>query len=539
MKPISCDALKRLIDEAESCALLDIREPGEYNSGHIPGATSLPRRDIEFRIARLVPVRSTCTVIVGGSDERSSLAAKTLRLLGYENVFELERGFSSWIASARPKATGVNVPSKDFGERIHLEEEVPEIEPERLHKLVDEGVRVVVLDVRTPDEYGRFCIPGGLNVPGGDLILWAADLRKDPETKVVINCAGRTRSIIGTQSLRRVGLKNVFALKNGTMGWLLAGLELEQKPARGVPRPSPMSRLEAEKQAERIAAEEGVPLISISELQNLLARADSSTLYPVDVRSAEEYGEGHIPGFHWIPGGQAIQRADDYAPVRAGTVVFACDGMARSVMAAYWYGRMGFKDARALAGGTRAWLENGLRLEKGEPPRNVLGLPGARSSVSLITIDDLSSLMGRDENPAILDVSLSSECKSGHLPGARWISRGWLEPKIPEIFPDRNEPLVVTCPDGEQSTFAAAALQELRYRRVSVLKGGIAAWRNEGKPLETGLTRALVEPQDAVLSASLTGDQEAMRRYLEWEIALGKKYEKRPKSSRGSYPTSP
>jgi len=523
---ISCERLKQLTDNDESFVLFDIREPGEFNSGHIPGATSLPRRDIEFHLAQLVPVRSTRIVVVGDSDNRASLASKTLRLLGYENLVDLEGGFTSWVDSGKSKATGVNVPSKDFGERIHAEEKVPEIEPEQLHRLLDAGGRVLVLDVRTPEEYGRFCIPGGLNVPGGDLILWTADLTKDPETKVVINCAGRTRSIIGAQTLRRMGLKNVCALKNGTMGWLLAGLELEQNPSRSGPGPSAVSCAAAGNQAARIAAEEGIPLISVSELRDLLAHREHLTLYPIDVRSAEEYRDGHILGFLWLPGGQAIQRADDFVPLRSGTIVFACDSMARSVMAAYWYRRMGFKNVCALAGGTREWIASGLRLEKGEPPRQVLALERARDSVQLIQSDELSAGIAQDKNLTILDVGLSPEYKSGHLPGACWISRGWLELKISQIFPNRESPLIVTCPNEEQSLFAAAALRELGYRQVSVLKGGVESWKREGKSLESGLTRMLVEPQDVVLSASVTGDKEAMRRYLEWEIALGKKYEK-------------
>jgi rhodanese-related sulfurtransferase len=523
--PISCAALKQLMDDAESYALLDIREPGEYDSAHIPGATSLPRRDIEFRIAQLVPVRSTGIVLVGDFDERAGFAGRTLRLLGYENVLELDGGLTSWLESGQPKATGINVPSKEFGERIREEEPIQEIESAQLHKLLDQGERILVLDARTPEEYGHFCIPGALNVPGGDLVLWATDLRKDPRTRVVVNCAGRTRSIIGSQSLKRIGLNNVFVLKNGTMGWLLAGLELEQKPTRTVSAPSAMSRAEAEKQAARIAAEESIPLISVPELQELLARRESSTLYPIDVRSANEYRAGHIPGFFCIPGGQAIQRADDFVPVREGSIVFSCDGMARAVMAAFWYRKMGFKNARALSGGTRAWIENRLRLEKGETTKKILGLEQARDSVSFVSGDELWSRMRRGEGPAILDVSLSSEHQSGHLPGARWITRGWIELKIPEIFPDRDRPLLVTCPNEEQSTFTAAALQEVGYR-VSVLKGGVKSWKSEGRPLETGLTAPLVQPRDDVRSASVTGDKEAMRRYLEWEIALGTKYKK-------------
>ncbi len=221
------------MDKERTYALFDVREPGEYNAGHISGATLLPRRDIEFRIADLAPVRDTPIFVAGDSDERAKLAATTIQRIGYKNVYVLEGGFPAWTKAGCPTATGINGASKEFGERVHIECAVPEIEPQELHRRATLGERIAILDARTPEEYSRFCIPGGLHIPGGDLILSAGDLTRDRNATVVVNCAGRTRSIIGTETLRHLGLSNVYALKNGTMGWLLAGLELEQQPNRG------------------------------------------------------------------------------------------------------------------------------------------------------------------------------------------------------------------------------------------------------------------------------------------------------------------
>src|SRR5262249_32650390 len=145
-----------------------------------------------------------------------------------------------------------------FGERVHHERAVPEISPEELRNLQERVTDLIIFDVRTPEEYGRFCIPGGINVPGGDLILWAQALSRKPETAVVVNCAGRTRSMLGTAALLRLGLNNVRALKNGTMGWVLAGLELESTPARVAPAAPAESRKQAREIALRIAEEEGI-----------------------------------------------------------------------------------------------------------------------------------------------------------------------------------------------------------------------------------------------------------------------------------------
>src|ERR1044072_3943889 len=70
--------------------------------------------------------------------------------------------------------------------------------------------------------------PGSVSVPVAELVLRAGAVAPDPQTTVIVNCAGRTRSIIGTQSLINAGLPNrVVALRNGTIGWTLASRKLE------------------------------------------------------------------------------------------------------------------------------------------------------------------------------------------------------------------------------------------------------------------------------------------------------------------------
>src|ERR1041384_2788974 len=225
---VSCKDLAEWLVSDRLCAVFDVRERGEYNDGQIAGATSLPRSQLEFRIEALVPDRNVPLFLYDGADGRAQLAAKTLEELGYSRVSMLGGGFETWRGEGRSTVSGVNVPSKAFGEKVHHERNIPDVTPAELKALRENGAELLILDVRTPEEYGRFCIPGGLNVPGGDVILWADELRRKKDATVIVNCAGRTRSIVGTAALRRLGLTNVRALKNGTMGWVLAGLELEQ-----------------------------------------------------------------------------------------------------------------------------------------------------------------------------------------------------------------------------------------------------------------------------------------------------------------------
>jgi rhodanese-related sulfurtransferase len=500
-------------------AVLDVRERGEFNECQIRDATSLPRSHIEFRIAGLVPNRQTSIVLYDDGDGRALAAASTLAEFGYADVYMLQGGLSAWQREGLPTVSGVNVPSKTFGEKVHHERNVPEIAPEELKALQESSADLVVLDVRTPEEYGRFCIPGGVNVPGGDLILWSDALKQKPETNVIVNCAGRTRSIIGTASLRRLGLTNVRALKNGTMGWVLAGLELESKPKRETPPVSRESRQKAQTLALELAKEGGIRWISTPELMRVTRSPERGVTYLIDVRSQSEYESGHIRGSLHVPGGQAVQRADDFIAVRNGKIIFISNDSARAVMAAYWYQQMGFRDVSVLQGGVREWMGNGQPLVGGAPYTEPLGFEAARSKAKLIQPMELDQRL-QGASPLVLDVGASLDFEAAHIPGAQWISRGWVDIKLPERFPDRGQPIVITCPDGQQSVLAARALAKLGYRNVSVLDGGLRAWAAAGHQTEKGLDSCLVQPNDTVLSPSIKGNKEEMERYLEWETKL-------------------
>ncbi len=306
------------------------------------------------------------------------------------------------------------------------------------------------------------------------------------------------------------------------MGWTLAGLELEQGYERDAPEPSAESTEQTGSSAQRIVAEEGIPLISIPELLTLRDEADRRVVYLIDVRSEREYVTGHIPSSMNVPGGQAVQRADDYIAVRNGEIVFISHGQSRAVMAAYWYRQMGFRKVTVLQGGVGSWIESGQTLAVGIPAEEPAGLKAARKATWLVKPAELDRQLRLDRT-VVLDVGSSSEFEASHVPGAFWLSRGWLEPKIRTAFPDRKQPIVVTCPDEQNSVLVASTLANLGYAEVSVLDGGIQAWSAGGYPTEKGLRNRLVEPNDIVLSASVTGDKEAMKRYLEWEVELAGK----------------
>ncbi len=526
---IAPHTLHHLLEQGSTLALIDVREHGEYNAAHVPGASSVPRRQLEHRMGRLAPFRGEQVVVCDDDGRRATLAARTLERMGYQRVAVLDGGVNRWASEDLPTEWGMNVPSKDFGEKVEVVHHVPTVEARELDRRVRAGERLVILDTRTPEEYRRACIPGGRNVPGGELAYRVTDIvAREPDATVVVNCAGRTRSIIGARALQRMGLPNVVSLKNGTSGWMLAGLELEHGADRlELSEPSTEGRAAAEAYAERVAAEDGVRMLGVSGLRELLARAEAESVYPVDVRTEDEFARGHIPGFWWFPGGQAVQRSDDLAAVRNGHVVFCCDGTVRSAIAASWYRQMGFPNVHAVRGGVTAWQAAGLSLEPGMAEPEPFGLAEARERVRGASPSELRAMLGGDRPAAVIFVGTSREFALGHVPGARWLSRSWLELRIDELAPDRAAPLVVTDADGTDAFLAGATLLELGHRDVATLAGGMVAWRAAGFPVEQGLAGVMIPPDDVVVMGPERGYAN-MVEYLRWEVELGKKYEEHP-----------
>src|SRR4029077_569158 len=237
---IAPEALKALLGGDASFALIDVREAGEYNSSHIAGASLIARRQLEFVISKAVPSLGARVILCDDDGRRAGFAAATLQRLGYRDVSVLEGGINRWVTDGFATEWGSNVPSKDFGEKVEVVAHVPEVEARELAERRRRAEKSLILDIRAPEEFRRFCIPGGRSVPGGELALRITDLARDltPDTTIIVNCAGRTRSIIGTQVLRRMGV-DAYGLKNGTAGWLLAGERLESGADRvDLPEPS-------------------------------------------------------------------------------------------------------------------------------------------------------------------------------------------------------------------------------------------------------------------------------------------------------------
>jgi rhodanese-related sulfurtransferase len=520
---ISVTALKDLMRSGEG-AVFDVRELGEAEAGHVLGAAFLPRRLIEFRIADLVPARATPIVVYDEGGPRAALAAATLTRLGYAAVSVLEGGTKAWLAAGLALIEGSNVPSKLFGEQIHDKQHTPGISARKLNELQQSGRPVLVCDIRTPGEYAVARIPNAYRTAGFDVALCMPELARR-NVPVVVHCAGRTRSIIACETLRALGMNEVYALENGTMGWVLEGLKLEKTAGAGPIVPTSADRAQAHAKALRLAEVAGVVRSGAREVADWLEQRNrgEANIYAFDARQTEEFEAGHIDGTAILPGALVVQRTDELLPVRKGRVILVDDDETRALIAGHWLCRMGLPHVCVLEGGMAAWCEAGFTLTPGRGRRPPLGLESAASQVEAIASGELLALMRLDSPPLILNVDTSVQFAKAHVAGSEWIPRGWLELRIGAIAPKFSSHIVVTCRDGQQSSLAAATLRDLGYNHVQALASGLKA--ATGLPIEKGAHPSADETRDIILPPFAKGEA-GMRRYLEWETRLtGQKHQ--------------
>ncbi|MDH4249048.1 MAG: rhodanese-like domain-containing protein [Deltaproteobacteria bacterium] len=534
MTPTVTPAQLKAMERADrEYALLDVRETGDFSQGHLFFAVSLPLGLLEVRLALLVPRRATPVVLCDGGEGLAQQAAASLTAWGYSQVSVLQGGVPAWAAAGFEVYSGVHVPSKAFGEVVEHACETPSLEPRELKALMDSGRDMVVLDSRPLSEYRVMSIPGAINVPGAELVYRARELAPNPETLVVVNCAGRTRSIIGAQSLRYAGLPNpVRALRNGTMGWHLAGLTLEHGQSRCAPEPKTTLKA-AQAASQQVARAAGVNTVSLNTLEEWLAASAERTTYLLDVRHPEEYEAGHLPQARPAPGGQLVQATDLYVATRNARLVLVDDTGVRARMTASWLRQMGWRDTHVLEGGLwgdwRTHAPQGAsglpRLERGPWKPEVLGT-GATDNFSTLTPQELAGAMAEGA-AAVLDLADSLTHKSGHIPGAWFARRLDLKTALSKL--PKQGRVVMTSPDGLLACVAAPeAASVAGGRNIALLKGGTEAWRRAGLSLETGLPRAASEPRDVYLRPYErdSGVENAMKDYLSWEVDLLKQIQK-------------
>ncbi len=507
----SSETVREQLRNKKEVALVDVREEAPYAAGHPLFAVNLPLGRIEERVAGLIPRLTAPIVVYDNGEGRAQLAATRLQRLGYTNVSVLAGGLDGWHASGGELFIDVNVPSKAFGELVEHIRQTPSLPAEDVHARIARGDDLIILDARRFFEYNVMSIPGGRSVPGGELALRIRDIAPSPETTVIINCAGRTRSIIGTQSLVNTNIPNpVFALRNGTIGWTLAGFELEHGASRKADSLTDRNHKQARLKAQELANRTGVRVITTQQLRGL-EKDQKRTLYRLDVRSPEEYEAGHLSGFRSAPGGQLVQATDEWVGVRHGTIVLTDTDGVRARMAGHWLRQLGWQEVYVL--------DNWSDLPQNYGPEPVF-LAHSLPPLPTLTNDELADALSGSNPPLLLDLATSPVFHKAHIPGAFFIIPANL---TAHDLVHKAQDVVLTSPDGLAAHIAAAQLQEVGIA-ARILEGGTNGWKATGRPVETGLSNknSLSEPIDAYKRPYEGTDnaKTAMQAYLDWEFGL-------------------
>ncbi len=512
LNQISAEDLYQKIKADGELALIDVREHGVYSQGHPLFSVSIPLSRFELEIERMVP-RLTVPIVLfdqGGADDLAPRAAEVLFRMGYKNVSILTDGVSGWHSAGFELFSGVNVPSKAFGEFVEHRCNTPRITAESLNKRLSEGEKIAIFDSRPFDEYHRMCIPGGVDMPGAELAHRFGANIQDEATPIVVNCAGRTRSIIGAQSLINAGVRNpVMALKDGTMGWYLEGFDLEHNADRIAKSPAREEYTQALDAAKALAEKTGASSIAPTELKAMQENASARTLYLLDVRTVEEFAAGHIMGSQHAPGGQLVQATDEYVGVRGSILVLIDDREVRGWMTASWLKQMGWPDVFVLSD-----LQS-FELEQGAQKQTVV------SEGPSLSPAELKAVLQSGEPAAVIDLSNSLEFAKSHIPGAYWLIRARLEFDL-NLLPAVGL-VILTAEDERLAHLAASEVTQKRPEViVRVLKGGNKAWRDSGFEVESGGGHHLSATDDVWYKPYDNKEKihERMQEYLDWEVGL-------------------
>jgi rhodanese-related sulfurtransferase len=504
MKEISAQTLKPQLTDGDEIAFLDIREHGQYGEGHPFFSVHLPFSKIETCAPKLMPCLTVRCILMDHGDGVSKRAATVLESLGYTNIHILLGGAPAWAKAGYTLFKGVNLPSKTFGELVEHTFSTQSISAEELHNMQAAGKKLLLLDGRSDNEYHKMSLPQALSCPNVELGYRLPMLSDDPTVPVVINCAGRTRSIIGAQTLSLLNIPNpVYALRNGTQGWRLAGFDLiTGADVNPLPTPTPAALVGGENEAKKLITNYRLNTVKEPEVQTWLSDR-SQTTYLFDVRSEQEYIQGHVKNSLSAPGGQLTQATDEKLAVRNARIVLSCDNGLRSATTAIWLTGMGHK----------IWI-----LTDADMSDTVDTTPENVRVVQTIESADLKTYI--DNGAKVLDASTGLNYRAGHIKGATWVTRARIN--YEELGNPEHWVLTGSCRmlmGGIARDIEAVTGKKLK----GAVKGSVADWRELGLDIEETPNRPTEEECIDYLffvHDRHDGNLDAARRYLEWEVGL-------------------
>ena len=507
-KKISCKSAKEIIHSRVECALLDIREHGQYGEGHPFLSVNCPYSDFEQSVARLIPNTKVPVILMDNADGIAEKAADLMNTMGYSAVSIMDGGAPAWSKEGYTLYKGVNLPSKTLGEVIEHHEHPKVISPQTLAEWKSQAKPMYLFDCRPPNEYDKMTIPGALCVPNGELAHRLGALVQDSETPIVVTCAGRTRGLIGAAGLERLGLSNpIYAVENGTQGWALASYSLSHKNGQPeMPALDDTGLAISRKRAEALIAKENLRCISIEEFEDL-ANDTNRTLYLVDVRSISEYSRGHLPGAVLSWSGQVSQAPDLIIGVRRARVVLSDDTGMRAAIAAVWL--------RAIQYEVYILRETSPSSLKPNWQRSAPRLPECQPLEQLTAQTALQAL--QTGQAQLIDLRSSQDFRKGHIQSAHWASRA----RLGSV--DKTRPAILLANNAPAAAYTADDLRRSGVEVIGQINGGMEAWGEVSYALESSPSNP--PDEDCIdflffVHDRHDGNLESARRYLEWETGL-------------------
>lgn len=510
---VQASVLKSWLHDGDEIALLDVREAGQFGEAHLFLAIPLPYSRLELDVRRLVPRLTTRMVLVDETGhDVALLAAQRLSAMGYTQVHILKAGIKGWADAGYEVFAGVNVPSKAFGELAEVHFGTPHISAIELSEKLSRGDDVIVLDGRPVAEFHKMSIPGATCCPNGELALRIDELVASPRTQIVVNCAGRTRSIVGAQTLINLGIPNlVRALENGTQGWYLNDLTLEHGADRCLPALDANTDLRDRVQrAQRLADRFEIQRIDLDILSRWQAES-ARTTYVCDVRTPAEMKARPIAGADPAPGGQLIQATDQYMATRAARVVLVDDDDVRAPVIATWLYMLGW-DVAILPSKYVSYLEEGASESRQTQTQDD----------GCVRISASQARALREQDVLFLDMRSSMQYRHSHIVGSNWVVR----PKVGSLLQSLAvlpEPVVLVANECESAGLVRKDLIEFGVKHVYCCTENPTMWSSAGLEVESTPDN----PPDSECIDYLffvhdrhDGNKQAARQYLAWETNL-------------------
>ena len=509
---ITPETVRSWISDKEEVAFIDVREIGQHTNGHPFFSISIPYSLFEFNIKILVPNKQTRVILIDNNNGISDLVYNIAHQMGYSNISIIEGGVEEWVSAGYKLFDGINVPSKSFGELIEKYFHTPSITAKELAQKQKNNENYIVIDGRPFLEYNKMSIPKSICCPNAELFFRVSSYIKDINTEIIINCAGRTRSIIGAQTLIDFGIKNkVKALENGTQGWFLSELSLDHNKNKYLEvLPNDLEIQQLQNKVLKLTNDLNIDLINLKKAQQLIIDKKKSTfIFDVTTSKTISTKPGTIMN---VPGGQLIQATDKYIGVWKATVILVDDGdLIRAGTTSFWLKKMGYEVYILKEGLLKAQT---LKFTK-EIDHKLIDL-------DFINLEDLVKI----KKQILYDIRSSKDFCKMRIKNSIWLNRAHLYRKKTKT----DDPIIIITDNLEK---ASLIVKDLKQKdKGAIIK--VYKWnQNEitSYPSLIDVTIETLSEQNNIdfnfhTHMRHNGNKEHAKQYLEWEINLVSKMDK-------------